>query len=59
MTQQPFDEVNKQALIAELIELGIKHTPEKIICIAKQANGKIVFLEEGKQVEEVVDSHIY
>ncbi|BAZ14960.1 hypothetical protein NIES4071_68300 [Calothrix sp. NIES-4071] len=48
MTQQPDDQVNKQALIAELVELGIKHTPEKIICIARLANGKIVFLEEGK-----------
>ncbi|BAZ10417.1 hypothetical protein NIES4071_22320 [Calothrix sp. NIES-4071] len=48
MTQQPDDEVNKQALIAELTELGIKHTPEKIICIARLPNGKIVFLEEGK-----------
>jgi hypothetical protein len=48
LTQQPYDEVNKQALIVELIELCIKHTPEKIICIARLASGKIVFLEEGK-----------
>lgn len=48
MTQQPFDEVKKQALIAELVELGIKHTLEKIICIARQPNGKIVFLFIGE-----------
>lgn len=48
MTQQPDDEANKLVLIAELVELGIKHTPEKIICIAKLANGKIVFLFIGE-----------
>ena len=37
----------KSALLAELTQLGIKHTPEKIVKIAKQADGKIVFLEEG------------
>ncbi|MBP0019472.1 MAG: hypothetical protein J7647_18210 [Cyanobacteria bacterium SBLK] len=34
-------------LIAELQELGVKHDPEAIVCIAKQADGKIVFLEIG------------
>lgn len=38
----------KSALIAELVQLGVKHSPEKIVRIAKQADGKIVFLEEGK-----------
>ncbi|MBK1990803.1 hypothetical protein A0J48_025395 [Sphaerospermopsis aphanizomenoides BCCUSP55] len=38
----------KSALISELAQLGIKHTPDKIVRIAKQADGKIVFLEEGK-----------
>ena len=38
----------KLILISELAQLGIKHTPEKIVKIAKQADGKIVFLEEGK-----------
>jgi hypothetical protein len=41
-------EVQKAALIAELQQAGIKHTPEKILRIAKLDNGKIVFLEEGK-----------
>ncbi|WP_353931455.1 hypothetical protein WJM97_02370 [Okeanomitos corallinicola TIOX110] len=36
----------KSALIAQLGD--VKHTPEKIVKIAKQADGKIVFLEEGK-----------
>ena len=36
------------ALIAELQEAGIKHTPEKIVRIAKKHDGTIVFLEEGK-----------
>ncbi len=36
------------ALFAELREAGIKHSPEKVVRIAKQPDGKIVFLEEGK-----------
>ncbi|MBD2206780.1 hypothetical protein H6G33_16310 [Calothrix sp. FACHB-1219] len=38
----------KAALFAELRESGIKHSPEKVVRIAKQVDGKIVFLEEGK-----------
>ena len=38
----------KSALIAELVKLSIKHNLEKIVRITKQADGKIVFLEEGK-----------
>ncbi|CBN57529.1 MULTISPECIES: hypothetical protein [Kamptonema] len=41
------NESEKSALIAELQEAGIKHTPEHIIRIARQADGKIVFLETG------------
>ncbi len=47
MTQQPESELQKAALITELSQAGIKHTPEKIVWIAKLADGKIVFLEEG------------
>ncbi|MHC5933873.1 hypothetical protein [Nostoc sp.] len=39
---------DKAALFAALCQAGIKHSPEKIVRIAKQADGKIVFLEEGK-----------
>ena len=42
------DSAEKSALISELAQLGIKHTPEKIVKIAKQADGKIILLEEGK-----------
>ncbi|MEB3148790.1 MAG: hypothetical protein VKL60_07165 [Sphaerospermopsis sp.] len=38
---------DRLTLLAELDQLGIKHTPEKIVRIAKQSDGKIVFLEEG------------
>ena len=48
MTQQPNYEAKKAALIAELSQTGIKHKPEKIVRIAKLADDKIVFLEEGK-----------
>ncbi|MBC6431870.1 hypothetical protein FM036_14185 [Nostoc sp. HG1] len=37
----------KSALIAELLQVSIKHSPDKIVRIAKQTDGKIVFLEEG------------
>ncbi|HEY9703483.1 MAG TPA: hypothetical protein V6C58_13610 [Allocoleopsis sp.] len=37
------------SLIAELKRLGIKHNPEKIIRIVKLSDGKIIFLEEGKE----------
>lgn len=47
MTQQPDYETEKAALIAELNQADIKHNPEKIVRIAKLADGKIVFLEEG------------
>lgn len=40
----PFD----PDLVAELGRQGIKHTPESIIAIARDPNGKIVFLEIGK-----------
>lgn len=38
---------DKAALFAALCQAGIKHSPEKVVRIAKQADGKIVFLEEG------------
>lgn len=28
--------------------MGVKCTPEKIVCIGRMVNGKIIFLEEGK-----------
>ena len=40
-------EDEKATLISELKQAGIKHTPEKIIRIAKLPNSKIIFLEEG------------
>jgi len=47
LTQTPDYELEKSALIAELREAGIKHSPEKIVRIAKRIDGKIIFLEEG------------
>lgn len=38
---------DKAALFAALARLGIKHSPEKVVRIAKQADSKIVFLEKG------------
>ncbi|MCC5657280.1 hypothetical protein LC608_09850 [Nostoc sp. XA010] len=38
----------KAALFAALCQAGINHSPEKIVQIAKLADDKIVFLEQGK-----------
>ncbi|NEP58411.1 MAG: hypothetical protein F6K31_15565 [Symploca sp. SIO2G7] len=60
---QPTSDSEKAALIAELQKAGIKHTPEKIIRIAKNADGKILFLEEGKAgkggsgLAHILDNH--
>ncbi|CBN57526.1 MULTISPECIES: hypothetical protein [Kamptonema] len=39
----PNNESDNSALIAELEEAGIKHTPEKIVRIAKRLDGRIIF----------------
>ncbi|KYC42211.1 hypothetical protein WA1_19700 [Scytonema hofmannii PCC 7110] len=60
MNQQPDYQVEKTALIKELSLLGIKHTPEKIVRIARQPDGKIVFLEEGNTeagLQHILENH--
>ncbi|MFM6025108.1 MAG: hypothetical protein ACKPER_19620 [Dolichospermum sp.] len=50
----------KSALISELAQLGIKHSSEKIVRIAKQADGKIFFLEEGNAdagLQHILEEH--
>ncbi|MEH2416980.1 hypothetical protein [Nostoc sp.] len=50
----------KSALIAELVQLSIKHSPEKIVRIAKQTDGKIIFLEEGNAeagLQHILEEH--
>ncbi|MEC4891581.1 MAG: hypothetical protein SAL07_06950 [Oscillatoria sp. PMC 1051.18] len=42
-------EPGKATLIVELEQAGIKHPPAKIVRIAKNKEGKIIFLEEGKK----------
>ncbi|QSJ16506.1 hypothetical protein JYQ62_33125 [Nostoc sp. UHCC 0702] len=39
---------DKAALFAALCQAGINHNSEKVVRIAKQADSKIVFLEDGK-----------
>ena len=34
-------------MINELAQQGVKHTPENIVAIGKNASGKVVFLEKG------------
>jgi len=58
---EPDRQSQKASLIAELQEAGIKHTPEKILRIAKTVDGQIVFLEEGNArsgLKHIVENHI-
>ncbi|MBD2513808.1 hypothetical protein H6G93_02045 [Nostoc sp. FACHB-973] len=51
---------DKAALLAALCQAGIKHSPEKMVRIAKQTDGKIVFLEEGNTeagLQHILEQH--
>ncbi|MDZ8026356.1 MAG: hypothetical protein RMY36_018785 [Nostoc sp. SerVER01] len=51
---------DKAALLAALSQAGIKHSPEKIVRIAKQGDGKILFLEEGNTeagLQHILEQH--
>ncbi|MEL6813956.1 MAG: hypothetical protein AAFP03_03970 [Cyanobacteria bacterium J06598_3] len=43
-----------QALIKELTTIGVNHTPEDIVAIARLPDNKIVFLEKGKTRDGLV-----
>ncbi|MGK7925676.1 MAG: hypothetical protein AB4290_10585 [Spirulina sp.] len=50
----------KEILIAELRQLGIKHSPEQILQIVKTSDGKIVFLETGNPksgLQHILENH--
>lgn len=57
----PTNEPNETgALIAELRQAGIKHSPEQIVRIARTPDGKIVFLETGNLdagLEHILKNH--
>ncbi|MDF0555579.1 hypothetical protein [Kamptonema sp. UHCC 0994] len=40
-------EVEREELISQLRETGVKHNPDNILRIAKSSDGRIVFLEIG------------
>ena len=51
---------DKNALIAELEQAGIKHIPDDILRIAKKSNGTIVFLEQGNSrsgLQHILERH--
>lgn len=39
----------RQELLAELSQQGVKHNPEKIVAIGRGPNGQIIFLETGNE----------
>jgi hypothetical protein len=50
----------KNGLLNELAQQGVKHTPENVVAIAKDAGGKIVFLEKGSPkagLQHIVEQH--
>ena len=52
--------LTRQSLIGELAQKGVKHTPENIIAIGKDASGKIVFLEKGNPkagLQHIIKEH--
>lgn len=49
-----------QALIKELTTIGVNHTPEDIVAIAKLPDNKIIFLEKGRTRDgliHIIDRH--
>ncbi|MEH2007825.1 hypothetical protein [Nostoc sp.] len=48
------------ALLAALLDAGVNHSPEKIVRIAKQTDGKIIFLEKGNAeagLQHILEKH--
>lgn len=53
-------DTDTEELIAELRQANIKHSEEKIIRIARNSDGKIVFLEEGNSqagLQHIMEAH--
>ena len=51
---------DRDALLADLARLGVKHTPSEVVAIARNAEGAIVFLERGNTragLEHIVLQH--
>ncbi|MFO0843757.1 MAG: hypothetical protein U0797_15410 [Gemmataceae bacterium] len=47
-------------MLEELAQQGVKHTPEQVVAIARDAAGKVVFLEEGNAragLRHIVEQH--
>jgi|GEM_PF-730936 hypothetical protein len=50
----------REGLLGELAEKGVKHAPDQVVAIARDANGKIVFLERGNAragLQHILDQH--
>ena len=48
----------RESLLGELATKGVKHTPEKVVWIGRDASGKVVFLETGSAsggLQHIVD----
>jgi hypothetical protein len=56
----PRNATARESLLGELAQQGVKHTPESIVAIGKNASGKVVFLEKGTAqagLQHIVDRH--
>ena len=51
---------SREALLEDLARLGVKHTPDNIVAIGRNAAGSIVFLKEGNSragLEHIILQH--
>jgi hypothetical protein len=50
----------RQSLLGELAQQGVRHTPENVVAIARDASGRVVFLESGNAragLQHIVQEH--
>ncbi|MFJ5482824.1 hemagglutinin repeat-containing protein [Pectobacterium actinidiae] len=60
MYQLISNSLSSKALLKELATQGIKHTPADIVSVAKDASGRIIFLEKGNAkagLQHIINEH--
>ncbi|MEO1763519.1 MAG: hypothetical protein AAFR83_16470 [Cyanobacteria bacterium J06629_18] len=52
--------IEREALLKELQDQGVKHTPENVVKIARSSDGKVIFLEKGNSqagLKHIIEAH--
>jgi len=50
----------RESLLGDLAKGGVRHSPDKVVVIGRDASGKVVFLEQGNAkagLQHIVDAH--